>query len=284
MVLVIRAEQMQVFKEAALRAFEDDMVGHCAAFSPLLFSAIGDQQIRMAIRSGIARANSYGFTCYGPVRLYLELMLLFGSHFDTDPQYPWAAEFLSNQEAGSSIQRAEELYKKTMEYQQAIAGPKDAYTFAALKAVAMFARQPLLQMTEENYIPSMVQEIASIYPQKAAYVGAESLDALIRKGMGGAKRQGFSSVRGSALISLLMFACGHGCGADPLFPWIARSLKDETIVDPEARLEEKAITSLERVIAFFEKGMILMRNPTPPSTGNKAGEPCDSIVQKSSLP
>ena len=54
-----------------------------------------------------------------------------------------------------------------------------------------------------------------------------------------------------------MLAFGHGCGADPLYPWIAGTLKDEAITDPETkakRLERKALTWLEHVLAYFEKG------------------------------
>ena len=100
------------------------------------------------------------------------------------------------------------------------------------------------------------QEIARVYPQKAAYVGQEGIDALIRKGMDGARRQRFSTTRAATLIVVLMLAFGHGCGADPLYPWINRTLKDELIDNPEVRakrLEKKALTWLEHVLTYFEK-------------------------------
>ena len=99
--LVIREAQMEAFKEATRRTFEDEMVAHLAEFSPPLFKAIGEEQMRKAVHFGIGRADSHGFTFRGPTRLYLELMLLFGSYFDTDPQYPWAAEILSNRDPDS---------------------------------------------------------------------------------------------------------------------------------------------------------------------------------------
>jgi hypothetical protein len=55
-----------------------------------------------------------------------------------------------------------------------------------------------------------------------------------------------------------MFAFGHGCTHDPLYPWIARTLKDERIKDPAARaerLEKKAITWLDHVLARPPKGV-----------------------------
>ncbi len=255
--LVVRAEQMNVFKEAALRSFKDEMLVHLREFSPPLFNAAGEEQMREAIQLGVGWASTYGFTFRGPVRLYLEHMLLFGSHFDTDPQYPWAAEILVNQDSGSQMQRAERLYEKTMDYRQKVAGSEDSHTLEALKNIAFFAKQPLL-LSSENFIPAMLQEIANIYPQKAVYVGKDGLEALIRKGMGGAQRQRFSTIHGITLVIVLMLAFGHGCGSDPLYPWIAKTLKDDAIIDPEERakrLEKKALTWLEHVLAYFDKGV-----------------------------
>jgi hypothetical protein len=47
---------------------------------------------------------------------------------------------------------------------------------------------------------------------------------------------------------VLMFAFGHGCSNDLLYPWISRTLTDERIIEPaarEERLEKKATTWLE---------------------------------------
>lgn len=255
--LVIRAEQMESFKKAALLSFEDQMVRHLAEFSPPLYKTVGEEQMRKVVQLGISQAAKYGFTYRGPVRLYLELMLLFGSYFDSDPQYPWAKEILSNKEVESQMQRAELLYQRTMDYREKVAGPEDAYTLEALKKIAVFARNPI-SMPADNFLPAIQREIALIYPQKAAYVGEAGLEKLIRKGMGGAQRQQFATVRGMTLVVVLMLAFGHGCGADPLYPWIARTLQDEAIINSEARadrLEKKALTWLEHVLAYFDKGM-----------------------------
>lgn len=254
--LVVRAEQMNVFKEAALRSFEAEMLIHLREFSPPLFKAAGEGQMREAIQLGVGRAAKYGFTFRGPVRLYLELMLLFGSHFDTDPQYPWAAEILANQDMGLQMLRAKQLFERTMDYRKKVAGPEDAYTLGALKKMLMLIQQPLLPLSSENFIPAMLKVIAYIYPQKAAYIGTEGLEALIRKGMGGAQRQQFTTDRGVALVIGLMLAFGHGCAVDSLYPWIARIVKDEAIADPAARakrLETEAVTWFKQLLAYFDE-------------------------------
>ncbi|MCJ7602697.1 MAG: hypothetical protein MUO63_14510, partial [Desulfobulbaceae bacterium] len=179
--LVIRPEQMEVFKEAALRSFESEMLLHLGEFSPPLFKAVGEEQMRKAVRLGMERTNGYGFTYRGPVRLYLELMLLFGSHFDTDPQYPWATEILVNQDADSQMQRANRLYEKVMDYRRKVAGPDDAYTFTALGKISVMARHPLL-LSSGNFVSAMREQITRVYPQKAAYIGDVGLETLIHEG------------------------------------------------------------------------------------------------------
>lgn len=234
--LVVRAEQMNCFKKAALLSFEEEMLAHFSNFAPQMIKSIGIEQTRKIIRLGMDQAAKYGFTYRGPVRFYLEMMLLFGSAFDTDPQYPWVAEILIQQDSDTQMQRAEFLYEKALDYQQKVSGPDDMHALAALKRIASLVRHPLT-IPAENYISSMLKEIMQIYPQKAAYIGESALEAIIRKAAAGAQRQQFLTVRGVMLVSLLMLTLGHGCGADPLYPWVNKILVGQDTVDPGIKLQ-----------------------------------------------
>jgi DNA-directed RNA polymerase subunit F len=252
----IRSEQIEVFEQAAVRNFEDEMVAHLAEFSPELFKVIKEEQMREATRGGISAAAKYGLTFRGPVRTYLELMLLFGSQFDTDPQYPWAAEILTDQDSAPQMARAERLFEITLDYQEKVSGPDAANTRKALKELSLLAQEPLTAKTDD-VVPTMRQEIIRIFPQKVVYIGESALMALIYEGIIEARRYGFSMARGQALVVALMFAFGHGCTDDRLYPWISRTLKDERIVEPAARaerLEKKAVTWLEHVLASLDEG------------------------------
>lgn len=59
----------------------------------------------------------------------------------------------------------------------------------------------------------------------------------------------FANTRGAVLVTLLMLSFGHGCFADPLYPWIGATLRDPLIANPQARaerLERQALTWLDR--------------------------------------
>jgi hypothetical protein len=95
------------------------------------------------------------------------------------------------------------------------------------------------------------------FPEKVAYSGRAGLNALIQEAIAEAQRYGFTTMRSQVLIVSLKFAFGNGCTNDPLYPWISRTLQDPRIVSPEARaarLEKKAVTWLEHVLADNEQG------------------------------
>jgi hypothetical protein len=207
-VLVIRAEQMKVFERAARLRFEDEMMVHSKAFSPRLCEVLGDDGLRAVVQSAIARADEYGFTSRGPVRLFLELMFLCGSAFDTDPQYEPAREFLTT--PGDQMHRAQQLHEWHNDYLRQVSGPGAVNVREALAALLNFARTPLAiepsQLTRE-----LLREMKRIFPAKAAYVGESNLTAIVEESAAEAVQQGFEGVRATVLLAVLRFGCGHGC-------------------------------------------------------------------------
>jgi hypothetical protein len=179
------------------------------------------------------------------------MMLCFGSRFDTDPQLPWAKETLNDPYPPDQMARAERLHGQAVEYLEAVAGPDDAYGLKALRELTAFARSPL-PVSERNFAGDMLLQLHRLYPQKCSQVGEHGLRALIDGGAREASTHQFPTPRGPALFVLLMFALGHGVAADPLFPWISRTLHDPDIIDPASRakrLEAKMLVYLDAVLA-----------------------------------
>ena len=250
----IRPEQQQVFEQAALKKFEDEMIAHSKEFSPELCKVLGDDQLRLAVHAAIQRAGGHGFTFRGPIRLFIEMTFLFGSAFDTDPQYPWAAAILRSTD--DQMRRAEKLYDKILDYQEKVSGPDDANTRRSWDNLIGMAQQPLA-LSPGNFVAGMRQELGRVFPEKAAYVGESGLVKLIQEGSAEARKYRFPTIRGDALVVLLMYGFGHGCIDDALYPWIASTLKDEKIADPASRadrLEKKSVTWLDQVLAKSQAG------------------------------
>jgi hypothetical protein len=252
--LIIRHGQMDNLRKEMMRTFVEEMVLHLHQFAPRHCQVIGDEMVRKTIQVGLENADAYGFNDRGPLRYYLEMMFMFGSAFDTDPQMPWAAESLKGEPHMDQFDRSMRLYENTTAYLERVAGPENIYTVRALRRLADLAGQELPPRATD-FQEVMLSHLEAAYPEKCAYVGEDALMTLIDEGVEGAKEMSFSSVRGMALFVVLMFALGHGFADDPLFPWISKSLTDPRITDPgerAMRLEAKALTYLSHVLKYLE--------------------------------
>ena len=92
--LVIRPEQIAVFSEAAVQNFEDWMLAHLKRFFPEECAESGEPKIRRRIRDGTNRAATYGITSKRDVCKFIDLIMMLGPDFGSDPRFPWATEIL----------------------------------------------------------------------------------------------------------------------------------------------------------------------------------------------
>ena len=112
--LVIRQQQIEVFEQAAVRRFEDEMIAHSKGFSPVPLASSAKRNFWLSFAPRIARAMSYGFTWRGPIQLFVEMTFLCGSAFDTDPQYPGVRDVLRS--SGHQMDRAMEIHEGWQNY------------------------------------------------------------------------------------------------------------------------------------------------------------------------
>jgi hypothetical protein len=118
--LTIRKEQMKVFGRVTMQEFEKDMVLHLMHFFPDESAAMGDKALRAHIRHAIARAKEYSVTSERDLCKYLNLTMVYGRDFDTDPNLEWMKDFLADPEVPNPGERmarlhAEALYRLELE-------------------------------------------------------------------------------------------------------------------------------------------------------------------------
>jgi hypothetical protein len=161
-------------------------------------------------------------------------MLMLGSGFDTDPQFPWAGKTLRG-EPGDQLRKADLLYDRFQEYQSAVAGPANAHAWAALATLS--GLKPCDFLAAGRSPDSALSVMRCVHSRKFEYVGEPALQSLVQTAVQAAGSFGVNSQAGIGLLAVLMFAAGHECARDPLFPWISASLKDDTVREPEARID-----------------------------------------------
>lgn len=215
--------QSAVFGQDARERFMAEMVAHCREYSPHLCKTLDAAGLAAAVRRAVERAEADGWSLRGPVRLYVDLSLLFGSGFADDPQYPGARALAH---AGDELARSEALHAWACEYLRRVGGPDNAYTRASLARLAA-ADESTLTVGADRFGADVLQLLKTMHPEKYAYTGDAPLLALIAAADERARSvHGFRSARAVLVLAVLMFAFGHECDRDPLYPWIERTLVD----------------------------------------------------------
>jgi hypothetical protein len=249
--LRVRKEQFEVFEAEAVRNFEEQLIQHLRECAAGHSEVVGAPGLRQVVRLGMERAAKYGLTNRGPVRLYVELMFMCGSDFDTDPQLPWAEELLREDESPDQMSRAERLYAGAADYFDTAVGPGGEYEKEALHTVSRLRLEDL-PAPGGSFREEAVRALKATYPQKCQHMGEARLRLLVQRGIELAGRHSLPQGAGEALCAHLILAFGHGCSADPQFPWIKLALNDTAVADPHEKvklLHNRLTTYLERALA-----------------------------------
>jgi hypothetical protein len=233
--LTIRREQMAAFDEMQRHQFALEMVAHLHRFAPTHAARLGDSTLYQLARRGLSQAEKHRLTLRGPVRLYIELMVLLGSHFDTDPQYPWAAAILDDRRVTDEMTRADRLQKQAVGFYDSVLGPDYEHERAAIQRLRENDLENLPER-DDALRADLLARLGTIYPEKAQYVGRAALEALLAHAARVARACSLGTPSGVALFMAMMFAFGHGCDGDPQFPWIAQVLVETESHSPEQRV------------------------------------------------
>jgi hypothetical protein len=68
------------------------------------------------VESGLQAASRYGIKSQRGMAVYIGLMLLLGSSFDTDPQFPWAQSILNDPSRSDESERVKKIYESAVEH------------------------------------------------------------------------------------------------------------------------------------------------------------------------
>jgi hypothetical protein len=249
--LHIRKEQYEELGKISLKRFEDSMVEHIKEFFPENYDALGEAVVRNVIKYGVDRVEAHGFETEPDANMYIDLMFLLGSNFDTDPQLPWVATILED-ESMDDTGRIERLYDQAIEYLDQIEGPEDEYLVKALDEVGEISFEDLPLAPSDNIKNTIVSSLRKIWPEKCQVVGRDALRNLIRYGEESAHRYRITGQRGLVMYAVLMFILGSGFDTDPQFPWAAGVLKDESIINEASRIDQLYI----KAMVFFDEWLV----------------------------
>ena len=217
-----RADQVQTLARLQPRHFLPEIVAHLHDFATTQCGLMSAEALTALVDNGLARSVHHGFDHRGSARFFLECMFMFGSHFDTDPQYVVFNQALRERGEAVMLDRADRMHKAVMAYINAASGPNHDHEHAALVRMATARFEGVMSLGDRR--DDIVEVLDRVYPEKCRYLGKDAMANLVDVGFSLASRRGSVWTSSGALITGLMFTFGHGCFEDPQFPWIGAAL------------------------------------------------------------
>lgn len=251
--LTIRREQTEPLEAMVRSASDSAMARHLTEFAPEISGRLGETRMLEIVREGVKKAARQGFTNYGPVRFYFELICAYGWFFDEDPQLPWASATLDAASLGDQMAKAELLFERMKDYREDVYGPGNAYVLESLDKLRAFGFEAFFAASD-TFEASVVNALKQIYPQKCAYMGDERLTELVQSATAAASRYALSSRTGVVVLSELMIFFGSRVVEDPLYSWVDEMLVGDETGDPKARTDKlysETKKFIERVAEYW---------------------------------
>ena len=246
--LIIRQEQLEALRQNALSQYVERTLEQFHQYFPGPCHVIGDSPLRKMIRMGVDRAAHHQIVGEGNVVLYTSVMLLCGTFFDEDPQYPWVREILSDEDLPHEDQRAERLYDTFVAYWDRLSGGNRSSPIRA----AMHIRELPVEQFDNCSREQVTEFLRLSWPQKAAELGSTGIDTVLKEAERCAADYHMKTRLDLAVTSLLVFTLGNGFDRDPMYPWATEVLTSAEIppADRGARLYKAGQQYAERWIEF----------------------------------
>jgi hypothetical protein len=233
-VLKISQQQMKCLQQVMLDRFERRLLAHIEQYFPTHWRVVGAEQMAEVVRFGVHRARELGCHTERDGYLLHSLMLYLGSHFDTDPQYPWLGSVLADETIASRSERLANAHDAAMEFLDSVAGPQGELMATALQRLQSTLIPELRREREANF-GYLLHSLKLAWPQKVDRVGEQGLRALAQSVMPAAQRIGMRSSPNACLYVVACFFFGHGLARDPQFPWAGRLLSKTTLANGSAQ-------------------------------------------------
>src|SRR5581483_2821725 len=161
-----------------------------------------------------------------------------------DPQFAWAGEIVNAAPHDPEFIMATQLYNGMQDLLERVHGPDNTLLLDACRRIASTPDDAFAVRSSDGK-GALMEMVRYFYPQRFDYTGEPAFRHIMTKAVEDARQFGMSPRIGVPLFSSITFLFGHGALADPQYAWIAASLSDDGIANPQDR-QARLLHSLKK--------------------------------------
>lgn len=226
----ISNQQINAFNIIKPSVFESKMEAHAAEYFPQQCHIMGKAGLKKLVIKGYTDAKKYGIITSADLCIYIDLMIMLGHEFTTDPQLPWVAETFGTGETINDPKPLHKAYYRAIAFFEKTGVEDQLLPEIQWMKIMQWSFKKMEQAFKKDFFKTLPAFLETLWPQKYNNVNKplQVYDAIEE-----AKKIGFTASVNVAYYCILRFLLGYRFASDPQYPWMVNALHDETIDDEE---------------------------------------------------
>lgn len=146
-----------------------------------------------------------GYTQRGPVRLYIDMMIVFGANFERDPLFQWLK--MEERKTLPQIERSVHLYTLLNDYIVKIYGENGCFFKESIEMLKGFSAKDFsVKLSFSN--AELHELLMGIYPQRYEFAGYNAVNDLIAVLDGACEKYKIKRLDHRLYLAIIMFLFG----------------------------------------------------------------------------
>ncbi|WP_323852449.1 hypothetical protein [Xenorhabdus szentirmaii] len=251
MTIELNEDQWNKLKKHAFNAYIDELVLHCNESYPYLEIKLGKEGLIKSLEDAVEKAKNDGFDQRGAVQLYIDMLILFGEEFQTDPQYSWIKETLDNHAHLGQLEKTTLLYHEVTRYLNEVHGEQDENLKAS---ILKFQNINIghLNVQWNTYKSNVDVLLNSLFPKKYQHIKQDNIKKVIQFGIEKSSQYGIGDANHAAFLTLIMFLLGHKFDQDIFLPHLNTRLFRQYYTDIDSLIIEMEKQAKDYLKVFLQ--------------------------------
>lgn len=198
-------EQLSLLDIYSNNSFVNELYEHCKEIFPFILQRLGAQKLKASLLKTIKNAQTSNITQRGPLQLYVDMSIVLGSGFDTDPMYSCFNSKNNKYLVGTELAKSMHIHGQFKTYLADVMGCNNS---SILSFRHKLSNESFDGFTYANFNDEIFNWLYYLYPQKCMYFGRDKVKELICSGVEYTKERQLSfKVR--AVFILVLFIVGR---------------------------------------------------------------------------
>ncbi|WP_338803406.1 hypothetical protein WDV76_14715 [Xenorhabdus griffiniae] len=237
MTIELNEDQWNMLRKHSFNSYIDELIVHCNESYPYLYIKLGKDGLRSALKNAVEKAKNEGFDQRGAVQFYIDMFILFGTEFQTDPQYAWIKAIFDNHSHLGQLEKTSLLYHEVTRYLTEVHGKQDENLKASILKFQNINIKHL-NVQWNTYESNVDVLLNSLFPKKYQYIKKNNIKKLIQFSVEKSSQYDIKSANHSAFLTLTMFLLGYKLDQDIFLPHLNTKLFKQYYSDTDSLIME----------------------------------------------